>query len=95
MPACTADPDHTPFVAQLIDFYVLSPNGDLGEHIQVIKGGCEDDSTDRGFTLIETIVVVLMVAVLASVIVAGHRRHPPQCAHDRGRGPTTRARISA
>ena len=39
MPACTADPDHTPYVAQLIDFYVLSPNGDLGEHIQVIKGG--------------------------------------------------------
>ena len=29
-----------------------------------------DDSTDRGFTLIETIVVVLMVAVLASVMVA-------------------------
>ena len=29
-----------------------------------------DDPTDRGFTLIETIVVVLMVAVLSSVIVA-------------------------
>ena len=39
MPVCTGDAANTPFVAQLIDFYVLSPNGDLGEHIQVIKGG--------------------------------------------------------
>jgi len=38
-PVCTGDADHTPFVAQLIDFYVLSPSGGIGRHVQVIKGG--------------------------------------------------------
>ena len=37
-PVCTSDAS-TPFVAQHIDFYVLSPTGALGRHIQVIKGG--------------------------------------------------------
>ena len=38
-PVCTGDADHTPYVAQLIDFYVLSPSGGIGRHVQVIKGG--------------------------------------------------------
>ncbi len=39
MPVCTADSTHTPYVAQLIDVYVLSVDGAFGQHIQVIKGG--------------------------------------------------------
>ncbi len=59
------------FVAQLVEIYVLSPTGDIGRTIQVIKDVADPDaSTDRGFTLIETIVVLLMVGVLASVMVA-------------------------
>jgi len=34
LPVCTGD-----FVAQLVDIYVLSPTGDIGRHVQVIKSG--------------------------------------------------------